>query len=178
MGTTILIRHGDIKRESGKATDDLTTKAREYAKRLPHLLEDAGFSAGSIDIVYFDSSTKCVPSQQKRLKIKRCQETVKHIDGPIHQGYHRSEIGSLLFSPQNAAKTIVICYQSETLGNFPKVDSQELYDFMMKDCPNDKKTMYKKPTDILYEQILILDVTSTGLKNPRWISTKTHKGDV
>jgi len=179
MGTAILIRHGDIERESGKPTDDLTPKAREYAKRLPHLLEKEGFSAGDIDIVYFDSSVKYVPSQQKKLQIKRCHETVKHIrGGPTHRSYRCSEIGSVLFSAQNAAKIIVICYQSETLQAFPKVDSQKLSDFMTKDCPKDKGTVYEKPTDPLYEQILILDVTASGLTNPRWVATGTRKGEV
>lgn len=178
MGTAILIRHSDIERDSDMPTDNLTPKAKEYAKRLPRLLEENGFSAGDIDIVYYDFSRKYVPSQQNNLQIQRCCETVKHIDGPIHQGYHRSEIGSLLFSPQNAAKTIVICYQSETLGDFPKVDSQDLFDFMIKNCPKQKGTVYEKCTDPLYEQILILDVTVSGLTNPRWVATWTGKGEV
>jgi hypothetical protein len=178
MGTAILIRHGDIERKSGKPTDNLTPKAREYAKRLPHLLEEEGFGAEDIDIVYFDSSIKLVPSQQKKLPIQRCRETVRHIPVTTRLGYCRSEIGSVLFSAQNAGKTTVICYQSETLSDFPKVNSQKLLDFMIKDCPKDKGTGYEKPKDPLYEQILILEVTASGLTNPRWVATGTRKGEV
>jgi hypothetical protein len=153
----------------------LTLKAKKYAKRLPDLLEDEGFSAEDIDIVYYDSSKKFVPNQQKELQIKRCQETVRHIHGPRHQNYSRSDIGTVLFSTQNAAKTIVICYQSETLSLLPKVDSQKLRDFMINDCPRVKKTKYEKCTDPLYEQILILDVTTSGLTKQRWVATKTRK---
>jgi hypothetical protein len=178
MGPAILIRHGDIERNSRGATDDLTPRAQEYAKRLPCLLEEHGFSDADIDVVYFDSSIKYVPSQQKKLPIQRCRETVKHIRGAIHRGYHRSEIRSVLFSSQNAAKTIVICYQSETLRDFPNVDSQDLFDFMIADCPKQKGTAYKKCTDPLYEQILILDVTGSGLTKKIWIDTGTCKGEV
>jgi len=180
MGTAILIRHGDIERDSatGEPTDNLTPKGREYAKRLPRLLEENGFSADDIDIVYFDSSTKYVPSQKKNLRIQRCRETVKHIPVTTHLGYCRSEIGSVLFSAENAGKCIMICYQSETLPDFPEVNSQRLVDFMIQRCPKGTGTVNKKRTDPLYEQILILDVTASGLTDPRWIATGSHKGEV
>ena len=72
---------------------------------------------------------------------------------------------------------MLVCYQSETLHDFPNIDGCDLKQYMIENCPR-TSSMYRKETDAFYEQILIVEFKDGAFTNPKWIPTGTMKGQV
>ncbi len=172
MGIAILVRHGDLLRgsQSDDIKDELTPKALEFAKRLPGLLS----RKFTIDKVYYDHSKKYVPNPGNEQVIERCNRTIKHFEGVPLIPYTEDTI-NLVFNKENEEKTIVVCYQSERLNHFPKIENTDLKQYMIGHHPQAKVNI--KNTDFLYEQIFVAEHKTAKFVFVKWIATETHKGD-
>jgi hypothetical protein len=176
MGTVILIRHGDLNRGDtpDDITDELTPKAISYAKKLPRQLANYGYK--NIHKIYYDNSKKLIPNLGTEKEIERCYNTVEYFHKDKLFPYNKDEIYSKVFSPENENLVIVVCYQSERLKYFPKIENLDLKKYMINKCPR-KNQIYQKKTDPLYEQILILEFREGTFRFIKWIPTGTKKGD-
>ena len=92
MGKVILVRHGDLVRGDNKddIDDNLSDKAKKFAKRLPVLLKQNGYI--NIDKVYYDNSKKYVPKLGNKKEIERCFQTIKHFSVDKRIPYNKNNI--------------------------------------------------------------------------------------
>jgi hypothetical protein len=110
----IWVRHGTVDCNT-KDADTLTHDGREFAKALPDLLEKNNIHP---EVVFYDSSKKSKSGKT----ITRCKETVAGLSGRADMIPYKFNVVRPIFEKCKQVEQAVICYTSESLKYFLKIE--------------------------------------------------------
>lgn len=154
----IWVRHGTVDRDS-EGADTLTAKGKELASKLPDLLKENNLHP---DLVCYDESEKFGK------KIKRCKETVAGLVGSAKMVAYRYDDVGPVFEECKKVGEAVVCYTSESLRYFPKIEGSVCAKYM-------GSTKCGKPppniTNVLYERIIVSEYDGSVVRQISEIAT-------
>jgi hypothetical protein len=167
MGKLILIRHGDIKRDESRKdfdVDELTKTAMHFTSLYPKILEERNLAP---DLVLYEST-------KNNAQVNRCRQTIQPFSDlceckPIKVQELEVELTS------NPDKTIVLCYMSEHIYLWPKIEGTH---FICRYAGIARLVDIRKlHRDMLYKYMLICDFNEIGIRYLEDIQTVTIKHD-
>ncbi|NIV16568.1 MAG: hypothetical protein GWN62_36555 [Aliifodinibius sp.] len=160
----IWVRHGTVDCNS-KDADTLTPNGREFAKALPDLLENNNIHP---DVVFYDSSEKSKSGKP----ITRCKETVAGLVGSADMIPYKFNDTDPIFEKCKQVEQTLICYTSESLKYFPKIEGSDCAKHMgNKKLPNAPKTFTNK----LYTYMIVSEYDGSVITQISTIATGDGK---
>jgi len=158
----IWVRHGTVDKDS-HAADTLTRSGRDFAARLPRLLEDNGIMP---EVVFYDASEKSDKI------IERCRETVLRLEERAEMIRYSVKDVKSIFERCKSVDQAVVCYTSESLKYFPKIKGAICEKYMGDDnCDKAPESITNK----LYEQIIVSEFDGSVIRLVCTIPTGDHR---
>jgi hypothetical protein len=158
----IWVRHGTVDCNTEDA-DTLTPKGREFAKALPELLDKNNIHP---EVVFYDSSEKFGKI------ITRCKETVAGLEGSANMIKYEFNVTDPIFEKCKQVEQVLICYTSESLKYFPRIEDSVCANYMGDD------KLCKPPEAIrnmLYECMIVSEYDGSVIRQISTIATGDGK---
>lgn len=158
----IWVRHGTVYCNTEDA-DTLTPKGREFAKALPDLLKENDIRP---EVVFYESWKKFGKT------ITRCKETVAGLEGHAEMiPYTFNDVDPIFDRCKQVAEAI-ICYTSESLKYFKKIEDSICADYM------GDANLCKAPkhiTNMLYKYMIVSEYDGSVIRQISTIATGDGK---
>lgn len=148
-----------------KDADTLTPNGREFAKALPDLLEKNNIYP---DVVFYDSSKKSKSGKT----ITRCKETVAGFVGSADMIPYIFNVTDSIFEKCKQVEQVLVCYTSESLKYFPKIEGSVCANYM----GDDKLCKPPEPiTNMLYKYMIVSEYDGSVITQISTIATGDGK---